>query len=331
VRSAAFAPPATHGEATPQSSESLVEALGLTPREGEFVAWRELISGREFLRRLSDLSAAGLEIELPPFGYAVLARFRQLDDDPSGALSRLAECLGGNGVDDLVAARLQLVQEPLHDLFRQLVAAGSAGGTLSRGLSAEVRHELVDLASEFLDGLAASAPGNISPAGGRARFSATLESLERLASPPDSILWAWSLLLMLAASGRQGEPPPTALWNPLPALREMLDGALGTRRSRRHLAVLDIAVRDAWHRPSPVVAGHTPGPLGRWLSESEIADLVDLRPGGAAEELNLTALIDLVELRRLLAAIGVLSGHPGAHRVESIWRRRGRALRRLEE
>ncbi len=100
-RSAPFVTPES-ADRTPRS-ETLAEALGLPDDESVFVRFRDLVSGRWYLRNAAALHREGLHVHLRAYQTEVFMDWEILPD-PEGRWARLAEALGGAGVPDLEAA-----------------------------------------------------------------------------------------------------------------------------------------------------------------------------------------------------------------------------------
>ncbi|HJX67209.1 MAG TPA: alpha-amylase family glycosyl hydrolase [Candidatus Limnocylindrales bacterium] len=104
---------------------SLGEGLGLHPEGEWFTLMREQRSGLEFVRRSADLCRDGLFVELNAYGCHVFLDIREVQDEPSGQLRRLAERLGGAGVPSISVALRETQLAPLHEAVRGLAASGS--------------------------------------------------------------------------------------------------------------------------------------------------------------------------------------------------------------
>jgi len=98
---------------------SLSEALGLRVEEGIFYAFRDLISGQEYLRHSREL-ADGFYAELGAYQYHVFLDWRELSDQDR-VWTTLHGRLGGRPVPDLWRARREIELEPLlRELERDL-------------------------------------------------------------------------------------------------------------------------------------------------------------------------------------------------------------------
>jgi glycosidase len=102
--------------------ESVAEALGLPADEDTYVAFRDRLTGREYLRRASDIAERGMVLELEAYEARVLVDFDEVRD-PSGEWGRLCERLDGAGVEDLERALRDIQLEPVHEAARAYLGA----------------------------------------------------------------------------------------------------------------------------------------------------------------------------------------------------------------
>ncbi len=156
--SAAFA-----GEDRPGSVRSLLrrnlgQGLDLHHEAGWFVAFRDLVSGLEYIRRSRDLFDQGLAIELNAYQTHVFLDFREMADDAGGFLSRLTDYLQGRGVASMERAGREVALQPLHNSWRVLchsdllqrqldVFHGLPGSKKESTLWQELEEKIVDLIS----------------------------------------------------------------------------------------------------------------------------------------------------------------------------------------
>ena len=194
---------------------SLGEGLGLHPEGDWYTLMREQRSGLEFVRRSADLCRDGLFVELHAYGCHVFLDIREVQDEPSGQLRRLAERLGGAGVPSISVALRETQLAPLHEAVRGLTAErlASASGA-DRGSSRPLtslapRRSIWDCAAR--SGRAGCGRGGVvagswrGPGWGRGRGGARLQRRRRpgrvQAGPrPATAGKAWLL------------PPPTRSW-----------------------------------------------------------------------------------------------------------------------
>ena len=102
--------------------QSLCEGLGLPPaEEGTFVIFRDHVSSLEYIRSSSGLCDCGLYVELGAYGCHVFMDFRVARDDDRHPYTELAAALDGRGVPSIEEALWDLLLQPVHTAFRQLV------------------------------------------------------------------------------------------------------------------------------------------------------------------------------------------------------------------
>ncbi len=81
----------------------LTQALGLPRGAGRFIAFRDLVSGLEYIREASALAAEGLWIELGAYQRHVFHRFRELPRRDRDLWAEIAADLNGRGLPDIEA------------------------------------------------------------------------------------------------------------------------------------------------------------------------------------------------------------------------------------
>jgi glycosidase len=100
----------------------LHDALALPGDESAFVAYRERVSGLEYLYRARDLRDKGLSLSLHAYQYRVLLDWRELRADKEHPWDKLWESLQaspeGAGVPDLDEALVRLRLKPVGDALR---------------------------------------------------------------------------------------------------------------------------------------------------------------------------------------------------------------------
>lgn len=99
----------------------LAAALGLKDHKDTFTIFRDHISGLEYIRSNRDLHENGLFIELGAYKYHIFLDFRQVDDNEWGQYAQLHEYLKSRGVPDMEEAMKEILLQPLHYPFRELV------------------------------------------------------------------------------------------------------------------------------------------------------------------------------------------------------------------
>jgi glycosidase len=97
------------------------EGLGLSDNPGAVFAWRDSLTGLEYLRRANDLSDRGLTLDLGAYQCHVFLDWRELYSTAEQPWNRLSDQLNCRGVASLEDALVHLELEPAHDALRQLL------------------------------------------------------------------------------------------------------------------------------------------------------------------------------------------------------------------
>jgi glycosidase len=82
------------------SSTRLLESLGRSTMNGDFLLFRDLISGLEYIRPLAEFTARGLQINLGAYDYRVFLDFKVISDS-DGSYSHVYSVLNDNGASSL--------------------------------------------------------------------------------------------------------------------------------------------------------------------------------------------------------------------------------------
>ena len=96
---------------------SLWEGLGLNDR-GSILAWRDSLTGLEYLRRAHDLADRGLPVDLHAYQCYVFLDWREIYATADKSWDRLCDQLAGRGVPSLDDAMANLELRPVHDAIR---------------------------------------------------------------------------------------------------------------------------------------------------------------------------------------------------------------------
>jgi hypothetical protein len=137
----------------------LAEGLGLDGGAEAILAWRDSLTGLEYLRRARDVRERGLSFNLHAYQCHVFLDWRELWPTAEWPWDRLCDHLNGRGVPNLDDALVNLELEPAHQALRRLldpvVARALAAQTedakavLSKGRkSVRERNKFFDLAWE---------------------------------------------------------------------------------------------------------------------------------------------------------------------------------------
>jgi len=146
--------------------KSLGEGLGLHKREDTFTIFRDHVTGLEYIRNSKELSDRGLYVELPAYKCHVFLDFREVRDNEYHQQAQLTAYLNGRGVPSIEQALKEIVLQPVHHPFRELVNAGmfrrlmnarvtEPDGQLDADLLDEVEQKAIHLLGEarrFVEG-----------------------------------------------------------------------------------------------------------------------------------------------------------------------------------
>jgi glycosidase len=139
--------------------KQLGEALGLHREKDYFLIFRDHVSGLEYIRKSQELHDKGLYVELGAYQYHVFLSLREIRDNEWHHYARLHDFLGGKGVPDLHETLRELLLQPLHQAFRELVQGERLrrligarikkfGESLEEGLLAEIEEKMVRVLKE---------------------------------------------------------------------------------------------------------------------------------------------------------------------------------------
>ncbi|MGD0903325.1 MAG: alpha-amylase family glycosyl hydrolase [Terracidiphilus sp.] len=98
--------------------QRLREGLGLTGDPGMVFAFRDSLTGLEYLRRARDLSERGLTLDLHAYQCHVFLDWRELRSTAEQPWDRLCDQLNGSGVASLDDALVNLELRPVHEALR---------------------------------------------------------------------------------------------------------------------------------------------------------------------------------------------------------------------
>jgi glycosidase len=99
----------------------LREGLGLSADASTVLAFRDSLTGLEYLRRASDVLARGLTLELNAYQSHVFLEWRELKPTAQQPWDKLSDQLAGHGVPSLDDALVDLGLRPAHDALRKLL------------------------------------------------------------------------------------------------------------------------------------------------------------------------------------------------------------------
>ena len=102
----------------------LTEGLGLSGDRGVMIAWRDSLTGLEYLRRAEDLLDRGLTLDLHAYKCHVFLDWHELRSSREQPWDRLSDWLNGRGVPNLADELVNLELRPVHDSLRQILDPG---------------------------------------------------------------------------------------------------------------------------------------------------------------------------------------------------------------
>ena len=273
----------------------LCEGLGLSGDRSVVLAFRDSVTGLEYLRRAADILDRGITLGLQAYQSHVFLDWRELRPSAAEPWDRLADQLNGRGVPSLHDELLNLELKPVHDLLKDLL-----GPAIVREFAAFAEHPptVVHLGEPKSDR-------------DRAVFFAHI--WERTARFVDVTGKAYAVRL-----SRAGVAAPDS-----PALEpDSIAASLRTRlRAALRLPVLEALFPKPWPTaarrvlpsPSPeVTATAIWGPILGWCVLGLLADTID--PDQPRR--TLLDLFDRLRLRQPLAEVMAALGFEG----EENWR-----------
>ena len=104
--------------------QRLRDGLGLGGDSGTVLAFRDSLTGLEYLRRANDLLNSGLTLELHAYQCHVFLDWRELRSTAQYPWDRLCDYLNGRGVPNLDDALVNLELRPVHDALRKQLEPG---------------------------------------------------------------------------------------------------------------------------------------------------------------------------------------------------------------
>jgi glycosidase len=101
--------------------QRLREGLDLSRDPGIILAWRDSLTGLEYLRRASVLADRGLTLDLHAYQSHVFLGWRELRSTAEQPWDRLCDQLNGHGVPNLDDALVLMELKPVHDALDALL------------------------------------------------------------------------------------------------------------------------------------------------------------------------------------------------------------------
>ncbi len=104
--------------------KTLGEGLALHRDGNYYCLFRDHLTGLTYIRNSRELFEKGLYAELDAYKCHVFLDFREVEDNEWHQYAQLAAYLGGRGVPSIEAALQEILLQPVHQPFRELVHAG---------------------------------------------------------------------------------------------------------------------------------------------------------------------------------------------------------------
>jgi glycosidase len=102
----------------------LAEGLGLSGDRTAVLAWRDSLTGLQYLRRAADLYDRGLSLNLHAYQSHVFLDWHELHSTAEQPWDRLSDWLNGRGVPSLDEELVNLELKPVHDALRWFLDPG---------------------------------------------------------------------------------------------------------------------------------------------------------------------------------------------------------------
>ena len=140
--------------------QRLQEGLGLSGDPEAILAFRDSLTGLEYLRRSGQLSAQGLTLDLHAYQCHVFLDWRELRATAEKPWDRLCDQLNGSGIPSLDDALVNLELRPVHEALRLQLDSGVVRlladlaehpRTVSDGPKAKIDMKLSAERREFFD------------------------------------------------------------------------------------------------------------------------------------------------------------------------------------
>ena len=103
--------------------KNLGEGLGLHHDRNYFCLFRDHVSGLEYIQNCQDLWEQGLYVELGAYKYLVFLDWREVRDNEWHQYAHLNAYLNGRGVPSIAEALQEVLLQPIHQAFKELVNA----------------------------------------------------------------------------------------------------------------------------------------------------------------------------------------------------------------
>jgi glycosidase len=121
--SVGFAGKTGRGEDRAIMQKDLASGLGLQRDPDVYCIFRDHVTGLEYIRSNAELREKGLYLELDAFKYRVFLNFHEVTDSEERPYGRLNEFLDRKGVPSMEEALKEMLLQPIHAPFKELINA----------------------------------------------------------------------------------------------------------------------------------------------------------------------------------------------------------------
>lgn len=104
--------------------KSLGDGLGLSNDPNTFTIFRDHVNGLQYIRNNTQIHNEGLYAELEAYKYRVFLDFQEVQDNEWRQYAQLVEYLGGRGVPSIDEALQEILLQPVHGPYREVVNMG---------------------------------------------------------------------------------------------------------------------------------------------------------------------------------------------------------------
>jgi len=146
--SAASSVKSAQGDQRQLVSRKLHLGLGIYPGEDHYTIFRDQVTGLEYIRNNRVLAEEGLYLELGAYKYHVFLDFRQVQDNEWHQYAQLTAYLDGRGVPSVEETLKEIILQPIHFPFRELIKAEMITRLLDARLTGDKKMVDMDLMSE---------------------------------------------------------------------------------------------------------------------------------------------------------------------------------------
>jgi len=138
---------------------SLLEGLGFSSEDGDFLLFRDLVSQLEYIRPLASFANPGFEVSLGAFEYHVYLDFKAITDR-DGSYKKLSDQIDGKGVPSLEKERQALLLQSIREVLCKVVKQSITLVSADFPEMSDLEHDISDFSSSLSEHLS----GDLTPA-----------------------------------------------------------------------------------------------------------------------------------------------------------------------